>query len=234
MQATSPHYLLFSEVTGGPDSPAGCFRGQWRFVLEAMEGGRRVIAQDAEPGIKESRLELLAVVRGLEALDGPAHVTLITRSQYVSRGLRGGMGEWRRNDWHWERFGQWVPIRDDDLWKRIDRALCFHHVDCRVWSFTDKMPYDFAETSQQVDHGSTCRGLGCCASKSRRVLNSRRRVARRALPRQLVPSVCQRSPQDDSLSGKYSRGWSTDLSEPFVEIARSVGGLLGITKLAEV
>ena len=80
MQAINRHYLLFSEVTGSPDSLAGCFRGQWRFVLEAMSGGRRVIAQDAEPGIKESRLELLAVVRGLEALDGPAHVTLITRS----------------------------------------------------------------------------------------------------------------------------------------------------------
>lgn len=234
MQAISPHYLLFSEVTGGPNSTTGCFRGQWRFVLEAIEGGRRVVAQDAEPGTKESRLELLAVVRGLEALDGPTHVTLITRSQYVSRGLRCGMGEWRQDNWHWERFGHWVPIRDHDLWQRVDRALRFHHVDCRVWNFTDKMPCYFAETSQQVDNGSTCRGLRRCASKPQRVLNSERRVAKRPSPRQPAPAVCQRPTKDGSLSDKRSGGWSADLSEPFVEIVRSVGGLLGITKLAEV
>ena len=234
MQAINRHYLLFSEVTGSPDSLAGCFRGQWRFVLEAMSGGRRVIAQDAEPGIKESRLELLAVVRGLEALDGPAHVTLITRSQYVSRGLRGGIAEWRQNNWHWERFGQWVPIRDDDLWQRVDRAMDFHHVDCRIWNFTDKMPHDFADTSQHMNRGSDGQGLRCCVSKSEQVPNSTRRVTRRPSPRRPVPTVCQRPPQDNALSGKQSSRWATDLSESFVEGMRSMGGLLGINKLAEV
>ena len=233
MQAINRHNLLFSEVTGSPDSLAGCFRGQWRFVLEAMSGGRRVIAQDAEPGIKESRLELLAVVRGLEALDGPAHVTLITRSQYVSRGLRGGIAEWRQNTWHWERFGQWVPIRDDDLWQRVDRAMDFHHVDCRIWNFTDKMPHDFADTGQHMNRGSHGQGLRCCVSKSEQVPNSTRRVTRRPSPRRPVP-VCQRPPQGNALSDKQSSRWATDLSESFVEGVRSMGGLLGINKLAEV
>jgi ribonuclease HI len=234
MQAINRHYLLFSEVTGSPDSLAGCFRGQWRFVLEAMSGGRRVIAQDAEPGIKESRLELLAVVRGLEALDGPAHVTLITRSQYVSRGLRGGIAEWRQNNWHWERFGQWVPIRDDDLWQRVDRAMDFHHVDCRIWNFTDKMPHDFADTGQHMNRGSHGQGLRCCVSKSEQVPNSTRRVTRRPSPRRPVPTVCQRPLQDNALSDKQSSRWATDLSESFVEGVRSMGSLLGINKLAEV
>ena len=234
MQAINRHYLLFSEVTGSPDSLAGGFRGQWRFVLEAMSGGRRVIAQDAEPGIKESRLELLAVVRGLEALDGPAHVTLITRSQYVSRGLRGGIAEWRQNNWHWERFGQWVPIRDDDLWQRVDRAMDFHHVDCRIWNFTDKMPHDFADTGQHMNRGSHGQGLRCCVSKSEQVPNSTRRVTRRPSPRRPVPTVCQRPPQDNALSDKQSSRWATDLSESFVEGVRSMGSLLGINKLAEV
>jgi ribonuclease HI len=234
MQATSPHYLLFSEVTGGPNSTVGGFRGQWRFVLEAMEGGRRVTAQDAEPGTNESRLELLAVVRGLEALDGPTHVTLITRSQYVSRGLRCGMGEWRQDNWHWERFGQWVPIRDHDLWQRIDRALCFHHVDCRVWNFTDKVPTHFSKTSGKVEQVSTCRRLKRCASKSQRVLNPERRVARRPSLRQPAPTFSQRSTKEVALGDKRSGSRSADLFEPFWGVVRTMGDLFGITKLAEI
>src|SRR5690606_23293920 len=83
------------------------------------------------------RLELLAVVRGLEALDGPARVTLVTKSRYVSRGLRFGMTEWRANDWQWERFGRVVPVKDHDLWQRIDRALLFHQVECQAWQFEE-------------------------------------------------------------------------------------------------
>jgi hypothetical protein len=81
------------------------------------------------------RLELLAVVRGLEALDGPARVTLVTRSRYVSRGIRFGITEWRANEWQWERFGRVVPVKDHDLWQRVDRALLFHRVECQSWQF---------------------------------------------------------------------------------------------------
>jgi ribonuclease HI len=88
---------------------------------------------DHEPETSRSRLELLAVVRGLEALDGPSRVTLVTRSRYVSRGIRLGLNQWREKGWHWERFGRLVPIRDHDLWQRVDRALTFHQVDCITW-----------------------------------------------------------------------------------------------------
>ena len=76
------------------------------------------------------RLELLSVVRGLEALDQPARVTLITSSRYVRLGLRYGLEEWRRNRWCWEHFGKLVPIKNQDLWQRVDRAL--HITRCGV------------------------------------------------------------------------------------------------------
>jgi hypothetical protein len=94
-----------------------------------------MVVSDEESAMCGERLELLAVVRGLEALDGPARVTLVTKSRYVSRGLRFGMTEWRANDWQWERFGRVVPVKDCDLWQRVDRALLFHQVQCQAWQF---------------------------------------------------------------------------------------------------
>ena len=124
----APHYLLFAEATARRSKG-----GQWRFVLQAIDGSDKLEAADQEPEVAGDRLELLTVVRGLEALDQPACVTLVTRSRYVNQGLVHGMKEWRRNGWNWERFGQMVPVKNRDLWLRIDRALRFHQVDCRRW-----------------------------------------------------------------------------------------------------
>ena len=96
-----------------------------------------MVVSDEETTACGERLELLAVVRGLEALDGPAQVTLVTKSRYVSRGIRCGLTEWRANDWQWERFGRIVPVKDHDLWQRVDRALLFHKVDCQAWQFEE-------------------------------------------------------------------------------------------------
>ncbi len=83
------------------------------------------------------RLELLAVVRGLEALEQPSKVTLVTTSRVVRRGLRFGLELWRENQWHWERFGRMAPIKNADLWQRVDRALHIHDVSCRTLRFDE-------------------------------------------------------------------------------------------------
>jgi ribonuclease HI len=126
-----PHYLLLSEA-----SQNSCSAQTWRFVLQHVESQRRLSVTDTEPlETGSERLELLAVVRGLEALDEPARVTLVTKSRYVSRGIKHCLSEWRANDWRWERFGRLVHVRDHDLWRRVDRALRFHEVDCQAWQF---------------------------------------------------------------------------------------------------
>ena len=68
MTPNTEHYLLFSEASCSNGS-----RQAWRFVLQNVETQRRFSATDSEPTGCGERLELLAVVRGLEALDGPAH-----------------------------------------------------------------------------------------------------------------------------------------------------------------
>ena len=115
MNAAKPHFLLFSE------SNREQARGQWRFVLQAVDGSDQFEAYDEEPNVGGERLELLAVVRGLEALPEPARVTLVTPSKYVNRGIAQGLPEWRHNGWQWEHFGEMVPVKNRDLWQRVDR-----------------------------------------------------------------------------------------------------------------
>ncbi|MBX9789505.1 MAG: hypothetical protein K2Y37_11370 [Pirellulales bacterium] len=104
--------------------------GQWHFELRTSAGKVLLTAADREADVIGPRLELLAAVRGLEALDSPADVTLMTASRYVRRGIVYGLDHWRQTGWTWEWFGQMVPVRNHDLWQRVDRALEFHNVKC--------------------------------------------------------------------------------------------------------
>jgi ribonuclease HI len=109
-------------------------------VLRTEDGSVKVDACDEESGASDERLALLAVVRGLEAVPEPACVTLVTAHGSIQRGLRFGLDNWRDSQWQWERFGKMTPIKNFDLWQRVDRALQFHEVDCR--SLQRNLPTD--------------------------------------------------------------------------------------------
>jgi len=134
-----PHYLLFCDTHHSDhqfgDSALGGTAGgsgRWHFVLERLDGPERLEAADSEMSVNRERLALLSVVRGLEALEQPSQVTLVTTSRYVDRGLRYGLGNWREADYMWERFGEQRPVRNSDLWRRVDTAMQFHGVKCRL------------------------------------------------------------------------------------------------------
>jgi ribonuclease HI len=165
-QATNPHFLLFSDASG-----SDCGGPRWKFLLQSVGSDDQFAAGDIEPGVPTTRLELLAVVRGLEAIDQPSRVTLVTRSRYVARGIRRELSHWRDRSWHWERFGKLVPIRDRDLWQRVDRALTFHKVECvrRIGSCrASQLPVDSISATAPVSHEPallivprpTTRGMG--------------------------------------------------------------------------
>lgn len=122
-----PHYLLFSESSYARGI------GRWRFRLTSAGGGETFEAADIEAELGGERLALLTVVRALEALDQPSRVTLVDCDPYIRRGIRFGLPEWRENGWRWECFGKLVPVKDADLWQRLQHAMQFHDVDCRRW-----------------------------------------------------------------------------------------------------
>ena len=129
MNIPTPHFFLFSQANRGKN------RDEWSFVLKAADGSAILEAADVEPSARGERLELLAVVRGLEALDQPSSVTLVTSSRYVDRGISYGLSDWGRNDWMWEHFGEMVPIKNRDLWQRLDRALKIHNIEGACYRF---------------------------------------------------------------------------------------------------
>jgi ribonuclease HI len=124
MNSATPHYLLKSEVSREESA------GRWRFVLRPLDGSPEIEAADLEPNVWGERLDLLTVVRALESLDQPSWVTLVDCTRYVEQGILYGITEWKETDWRWECFGQMTPVRDIDLWQRMDRILQFHRVDC--------------------------------------------------------------------------------------------------------
>ncbi|MBN2024855.1 MAG: hypothetical protein JW809_18900 [Pirellulales bacterium] len=134
MDVALPHYRLYSECVSGEEP------GRWRFVLREADGRQRLVASDVEPGVHGQRLELLSAVRGLEALDRPCRVTLITPSIYVREGIRYGLEDWKTNDWRWESFGRMVPVKNGDLWRRVDQAMQFHRVECVTWRLDPAHP----------------------------------------------------------------------------------------------
>ncbi|MCA9248715.1 MAG: hypothetical protein KDA42_16430 [Planctomycetales bacterium] len=122
-----PQVVLLSSAESDGDD------GIWQFHLKLSHGESLLSARDFEPNVSGERLELLALVRGLEAIDRPSRVQVVTDSRYVKRMLRYGLEEWRENDWCWEHYGSFVPIKHRDLWQRVDRAFQIHALETRRW-----------------------------------------------------------------------------------------------------
>jgi ribonuclease HI len=70
-------------------------------------------------------MELMAAISALEALKRPAVVDLTTDSQYVRQGIMSWIHNWKKNGW---RTSDKKPVKNVDLWQRLDAALKQHDV----------------------------------------------------------------------------------------------------------
>lgn len=122
MTVRKPHFLLYCDASlsaARNASEANVARCKWRCVVDGLNEQTRMEIADSESDSSPDRSALVAVVRGLEALEQPSQVTLITSSPYVNKGMRYGLKEWRESDYKWEHFGTEKPIRNADLWRRL-------------------------------------------------------------------------------------------------------------------
>jgi ribonuclease HI len=71
-------------------------------------------------------MELMAVIQALEALKRPCRVRMTTDSQYVKRGVTEWMVRWKRNGW---RTADRKPVKNRELWERLDQALSRHKLE---------------------------------------------------------------------------------------------------------
>ena len=118
----TPQVLIYTDgACSGNPGPGG-----WGAVMIAS--GRERELWGGEPATTNNRMELMAVIQALEALKRPCRVELHTDSQYLRTGITEWMPAWKARGW---RTAAKAPVKNDDLWKRLDQARLRHEVDWR-------------------------------------------------------------------------------------------------------
>ncbi|VVE73723.1 Ribonuclease HI [Pandoraea captiosa] len=100
--------------------------GGWGALLVA--GKHRKEMFGGEPNTTNNRMELLAVIRALEALNKPCHVVLHTDSQYVQKGISEWIHGWKARGW---KTAAKEPVKNADLWQTLDAVSQKHDIDWR-------------------------------------------------------------------------------------------------------
>jgi ribonuclease HI len=98
--------------------------GGWGAVLRYGDHEKELFG--GEPETTNNRMELMAAIAGLEKLKRPCRVHLTTDSQYVMKGVTEWMSNWKRKGW---RTAGKKPVKNVDLWKRLDKLVERHTVE---------------------------------------------------------------------------------------------------------
>ena len=98
--------------------------GGWGVLLR-YKGSEKTL-YGAEPETTNNRMELMAAIRALESLTRQCSVKLTTDSQYVQKGITEWLPNWKRRGW---KTAAKKPVKNADLWKRLDEAVAGHEVE---------------------------------------------------------------------------------------------------------
>ena len=85
-------------------------------AIIVVDGDSREIT-GAEERTTNNRMELMAVIKGLEALEPESVVKVVTDSRYVSNGMTSWIHGWRRKGW---KTASGAPVKNRDLWETLD------------------------------------------------------------------------------------------------------------------
>ena len=97
--------------------------GGWGAILHW--NGHEKELSGAEADTTNNRMELTAAIASLEALKRRSKVRLVTDSTYVRDGVTKWIHGWKRNGW---KTAAKKPVKNDDLWKRLDAIASKHDV----------------------------------------------------------------------------------------------------------
>ena len=98
--------------------------GGWAALLRMGDHEREL--SGAEPLTTNNRMELLAVIRALEALKRSVEARLYTDSEYVRRGVSEWLPGWKARGW---RTADKKPVKNQDLWQRLDELAMNHRIE---------------------------------------------------------------------------------------------------------
>ncbi len=100
--------------------------GGWGAILKLGERVKEFSGGD--PHTTNNRMEMTAAIAALETLTRACGVNLHTDSQYLRQGVTSWLHGWKRNGW---RTADKKPVKNEDLWRRLDAAAERHEIDWR-------------------------------------------------------------------------------------------------------
>ena len=118
----TPKVLIYTDGScRGNPGPGG-----WGAIL--MSGKNVKEIKGGDPATTNNRMELMAAIQALEALTKPCKAELHTDSQYVMKGITEWIRGWKARGW---KTADKKPVKNEDLWRRLDEARARHDVDWR-------------------------------------------------------------------------------------------------------
>ncbi|AQZ95491.1 ribonuclease HI [Halopseudomonas phragmitis] len=100
--------------------------GGWGVLLRWGEHEKALCG--GEPDTTNNRMELMAAIQGLQALKKSSQVILTTDSEYVMKGIREWMPNWKKRGW---KTSSRQPVKNADLWQQLDELVAQHQVEWR-------------------------------------------------------------------------------------------------------
>ncbi len=97
--------------------------GGWGVVMRWGDHERELFGGEAQT--TNNRMELMAAITALESLTRRSEVVLTTDSTYVKNGITTWVKNWKRRGW---TTSSRQPVKNVDLWKRLDAAAAQHDV----------------------------------------------------------------------------------------------------------
>jgi ribonuclease HI len=120
----SPGVTIYTDgACRGNPGPGG-------YAAILVSGNTEKEVSGREPRTTNNRMELLAAIRGLEALTRQCRVRVVTDSQYVKKGITEWIEDWVRRGW---RTADKKEVKNRDLWERLLELRGQHDV---VWEWT--------------------------------------------------------------------------------------------------
>ena len=120
---TEPIIDIFTDgACSGNPGPGG-----WAALLRWQ--GQEKELSGFDTATTNNRMELMAAIMALESLKRPSRVRLYTDSSYVKDGISKWLPGWQKRGW---RTADNQPVKNKDLWQRLDAARASHNVDY-IW-----------------------------------------------------------------------------------------------------
>jgi ribonuclease HI len=114
-----PEVVIYTDgaCSGNPGPGGWGVVLRWNGTEKELHGG--------DPQTTNNRMELIAAIQALEALNRPSQVQLHTDSTYLLNGITKWIAAWQRNGW---RTSARKPVKNEDLWRRLVEAMNGHEV----------------------------------------------------------------------------------------------------------